>query len=161
MPFWVQFDPQSALKRSKNCSILLHVCKSRANLQLLWVIISAIGNFDPSRVRNHFSVQISSFWWATFREMGNFWPFLTPRVPQNSQNLWFVLNEWQCKICDQKLYLWANILLLGVIFRGTGILTFLPTLTLGCPKMGQNLWFDKNKCHNQILHAKLCIYVKF
>ena len=25
---------------------------------------------------------------------------------------------------------------------------------LGCPEMGQNMWFDKNKCHNQTLYAK-------
>ena len=29
------------------------------------------------------------------------------------------------------------------------------------PKTSQSMWFDKNKCHNQIPHAILCIYVEY
>ena len=53
-------------------------------------------------------MQICSFWGVTLVEMDNFWPFLTPRVPQKGQNLWFVLNELQHENFDHKLYICAN-----------------------------------------------------
>ena len=78
-------------------------------------------------------VTVSNLWWestslckfatsggATFKEIGNFEPILTPILPpvcpQEDQNLWFVLNEWQYHNCDEKLYLCANLQLLRVVF---------------------------------------------
>ena len=89
----------------------------------------------------------------------SFWPL---GFSKKYRNLCFVLNEWQYKICDQKLYLCASLELAGVFFRRMG--NFWPfclplTRPLGCPKTGQNMWFDKNKCNNHVPRAILCIYV--
>ena len=117
---------------------------TRVNLQLLWVIISGICSFWPfcisfntqgvpksfkicdlslmsdiikSLVRNYFSVQVCSLG-VTFREIDNCDPFWPLVCPKKDQNLWFVLNEWQYKICDQKCYLCTNFQYLGIIYRG-------------------------------------------
>ena len=122
-----------------------------------------------SLVRNYFSVQIRSFWGLLLEKWAICDPFWPLWCPKKGQNLWFVLNVWQSKICDQKLYLCAqklylcaNFKLLCVIFRGMGnFLPFCPHWPLGCPKTSQNKWLDKNKYHNRIPHAILWIHVKY
>ena len=162
---------------------------TRVNLQLLWVIISGICSFWPfcisfntqevpkrfricdlslmsdiikSLVRNYFSVQVCSFWGLLLEKSticDPFWPLVCPK---KDQNLWFVLNEWQYKICDQKCIsvqissIWVSFIEGWTIFD-----LFAPHWYLGCPKRGQKMWFDKNIWLNQIPHAKLCIYVNF
>ena len=114
-------------------------------------------------IKNYSFVRISSRWGLLLEILAFFDLFLTPMVPKKGQKLWFVLNEWHYKICYQKLYLCANFKLLGVIFRGMG--NFWPFWSPLAPRMSlkksQNMWFHKNKCHNQISHTKLCIYVNF
>ena len=45
------------------------------------------GKSIKSLVRIYLYEQICSFWGITFKGMGNFWPFLTPRVPQKESKL--------------------------------------------------------------------------
>ena len=162
---------------------------TRVNLQLLWVIISGICSFWPfcisfntqgvpkgfkicdlslmsdiikSLVRNYFSVQVCSFWGLLLEKSticDPFWPLVCPK---KDQNLWFVLNEWQYKICDQKCYLCTNFQYLGIIYRGMD--NFWPFCPALIPRVSQkgskNVIWQKYMTH-QIPHAKLCIYVNF
>ena len=100
-----------------------------------------------SLVRNYLSMQICSFWrlllekWAIF---DLFWPLGCPKKDQNL----FVLNERQYKICDQKLYLFVNLQLLGVILRGMGnFWPFYLPLTTRVPQNGSKyvVWQKKKK----------------
>ena len=107
----------------KDCSILLNVRRNRisheilstrANLQLLWVIISGIVNFWP-------------FWT----------PIWCPECPKNGQSLWFVFNEGHYESSGEKLFLCAYLLLLGLLLEKWTI--FDPFWPLGCPKNGTKL----------------------
>ena len=135
------------LKSSKNCSILFNKwhhrishekLSARANVKLLCVIISAIG------VQKR--VKVCGLSWISLQLLGDlllekwtiFDPFWPLGCPKKGQNLWFVLNKWQYKICVQKLYLSANFQFLGVIFRGWVIFDNFapPPLT---PRVPQNV----------------------
>ena len=72
-----------------------------------------------------------------------FWPL---GCSKKDQNLGFVLNEWQYKICYQKL----NFQVLGVIFRGMGSFwPFCHPLTPRVPQNGsEHVVWQKSKCHN-------------
>ena len=144
-------------------------------LQILLVIISAIGNLWPfwtpiwcqgcPQKGPKFMIcpkweTVSNLWWeivslykfaasggegGTFREMGN---FLTPRVPQKGSKL-MICPKW-----GAVWNLWSKIISLQissfcVIFRGMGV-----------PKRVKICGLTKI-CHNRILHAKFCIHVKF
>ena len=150
---------------------------TRANLQLLWVIISAIGNFwpfwtpiwRPGCLQKESNFLICPNWvivsnlWSEIISLCKFavsggLPLQTWAIfdsfwplgsPKKSQHLWFVQNEWKYKICDQNLCLCANFQLLGVIFwEMENFWPFCPHWPLGCPKKCQKMWFDKYKYHN-------------
>ena len=88
--------------------------------------------------------------------MGNF------SKDQKDQNL-FVLNKRQYKICDQKLYLFANLQLLGVILRGMGnFWPFYLPLTTRVPQnvvWQKKMWFDEKEKKNATIKSFLQNYV--
>ena len=108
-------------------------------------------------MRNYSSVQILTFCGVIFKEMGNLWSFLTPRVPQKGSKL-MISPKWVTRsyMSVQVSSFWVSFLEVWAIFD-----LFVPSSPsywpLICPKKGQNICFD----NNQTPHAKLCIYVKF
>ena len=69
--------------------------------------------------KNYLHAQICSFCRLLLEEetiLTLFDPHLTPRVPQKGQNLRIVLNKLQYQISGDKLFLWANLQLLGGYF---------------------------------------------
>ena len=113
------------------------------HLQLFWVILAGYRQFfilsnpylTPRMPQKESKfvicpkwVTVSNLWWeitslCKFAASGVLllekWTifdlFWSLGCSKKGQNLWFLLNEWQYKICDQKLYLCANIQLLGII----------------------------------------------
>ena len=127
--FWTPTSPPWCPIKSQKLWILLHGWQYQISTEKLFLCAN---------------LQLLGGGGGNFREMGNFWLFLSPRFPQNSQNFWFVLNEWQHKICDQKLHLCANFQLLGVIFREMdNFWRFWPQWPLGCPEKGKKRDFTE------------------